>query len=90
MVARHHAVQNLDPGLFSDLCDDRPYSTLQLAPQHPVAILRDPDQVIAVVVERMTSLGVAFHLRNLHSDRGTSPASSEAAREASPVSKTGV
>ncbi len=77
MVARYYPVQYLDPRLFSYLCNDRPYSLLQLTAQYPVAIFRDPHQVIAVVVQRMTSFRITLHLRNLHA-------------EASPVLKTGV
>ncbi len=78
VIARHHAIQNLDPRLFGYLSDDRSHSPLQLTPQHSVAVLRDPHQVIAVVVQRVTPLRVALHPRNLHAEASPVPTEANA------------
>jgi hypothetical protein len=54
-----YAGHDLDAEFFADLSDNRSYPFSQCAFQHFVAILRDPDDVVAVVKNCVTSGCVA-------------------------------
>ena len=54
MFSRQNAGDDLDAKFFAQLPDNRSYPLPQRAFQHPVAILRDPDDVIPMVKTRVT------------------------------------
>ena len=55
MLFGQNARYDLNTKLVADLLDDRSYPLAQRPLQHLVAILRDPDDVIAMVKNRVTS-----------------------------------
>jgi hypothetical protein len=57
-----HAGYNFHAQFFADLPDDRSYPISQSAFQHFVAVLRDPDDVITMVENRVTSACVGHRL----------------------------
>lgn len=61
VIARQHALDDLHAHFTADLPDDVPHPLAQLALQHLVAILGDPDDVIAVVKNRVTA-GAVGHI----------------------------
>src|ERR1700716_2427443 len=56
MFSRQNAGDDLDAKFFAQLPDNRSYPLPQRAFQHLVAILRDPDDVIPMVKNRVTPL----------------------------------
>src|SRR5439155_27054053 len=56
MFSRQNAGDDLDAKFFAQLPDNRSYPLPQRAFQHLVAILRDPDDVIPMVKNRVTRL----------------------------------
>ena len=59
MFSRQNAGYDLDAQFFAHLPDNRSYASPQRAFQPLVAILRDPDDVIPIVKNRVTSACVA-------------------------------
>src|ERR1700730_7825759 len=72
MFSRQNTGYDLDAQFLADLPDDRSYPLPQRAFQHLVAILRDPDDVVAMVKNRVTPARVAHTLTpsNGRSPRG--------------------
>src|SRR5947207_3259338 len=62
MFSRQNAGDDLDAKFFAQLPDNRSYPLPQRAFQHLVAILRDPDDVIPMVKNRVTPACVAHRL----------------------------
>jgi hypothetical protein len=62
MLFGQYAGDDLYAEFFADLSDDRSYPISQSAFQHFVAIFRDPDDVVAVVKNGVTSGCVAHRL----------------------------
>src|SRR5580700_1144845 len=62
MLFGQNARYDLNAKLLADLLDDRSYPLAQCPLQHLVAILRDPDDVIAMVKNGVTSCGVGHRL----------------------------
>jgi hypothetical protein len=60
MVPRQNAGDDLDAEFLADLPDNRSYPLPQRAFQHLGAILRDPDDVAAMVKNRVTPACVAL------------------------------
>ena len=58
MIARQHTLDDLHAHFTTDLPDDVPHPLPQFSLEHLVAILGDPDDVIAVVKNRVTSSAV--------------------------------
>jgi hypothetical protein len=54
MFSRQNAGDDLEAQVFAHLPDNRSYLLPQRAFQHLVAILRDPDDVVAMVKNRVT------------------------------------
>ena len=63
MIARHHTVKYLDVHFISHLRDQITNSLLQRASKHFVTILRDPYQVVAMIIRRMAPFAVLGHIR---------------------------
>ena len=61
VIARHHAVKYLDIHLISHLSNQITNPLLQRPPKYLVAILRDPYQVIAMIVGRVAAFTVLRH-----------------------------
>ena len=59
MFSRQNPGDDLDAKFFAQLPDNRSYPLPQRAFQHLVAILRDPDDVIPMVKNRVTPACVA-------------------------------
>src|SRR5450756_1873720 len=59
MFSRQNAGYNLDAQFLAHLPDNRSYPLPQRAFQHLVAILRDPDDVVPMVKNRVTPACVA-------------------------------
>ena len=62
MIARQHTLDDLHAHFTTDLPDDVPHPLPQFPLEHLVAILGDPDDVIAVVKNRVTSSAVGHTL----------------------------
>ena len=62
MFSRQNPGDDLDAKFFAQLPDNRSYPLPQRAFQHLVAILRDPDDVIPMVKNRVTPACVAQRL----------------------------
>ena len=62
MIARQHTLDDLHAHFTTDLPDDVPHPLPQFSLEHLVAILGDPDDVIAVVKNRVTSSAVGHTL----------------------------
>ena len=63
MIARHHTVKYLDVHFISHLRNQITNTLLQSAPKHFVTILRDPYQVVAMIIRRMAPFAVLGHIR---------------------------
>ena len=63
MIARQHTLDDLHAHFTTDLPDDVPHPLPQFPLQHLVAILGDPDDVIAVVKNRVTSSAMKLRLK---------------------------
>ena len=74
MFSRQNAGYDLDAQFSAHLPDNRSYPLPQRAFQHLVAILRDPDDVIPMVKNRVTPACVALDdsLKRAFPPRGTS------------------
>ena len=59
MLPRQHAGDDLDAEFLAHLPDNRSYPLPQRAFQHLVGILRDPDDGVAMVKNRVTPASVA-------------------------------
>ena len=61
MITGNHSVFDAHPHLFGNLGNDIPNPLLHGGSEHPIAVLGDPDKVIAVVVNRMTGAIILLH-----------------------------
>jgi len=61
MIARHHSVFYINPQLFSNLGHNVSNTLLYLRSQYLITILRDPNYVVSVIVNRMMPFPVYLH-----------------------------
>src|SRR3546814_13065415 len=70
VVARQHTIDDGHPQLVANLLDDLAHPQADLAMQHLEPIFRRPDDMVAMVKSRVTTLAVAHSFYPRHSRRG--------------------